>query len=294
MHRSTVSNRRIAASFTVLMAASKFKALISHKNMKFGGQHKRQLKLSGRSVCPISPGKNQSHLDHYQRTFIWLIFHLEIFRLSELEVLDLSTTHVSGLEFRLINLPREIGCLYHLRILNLDVNALTSLPNEIGELKYLECLTVSCNKLQTLPFSFQNLVRLESLHLASNRFQAFPLVICHMERLKFLDLSCNQVEILPSSLIKLKSLKTLLLFENKLKQWPELLCNLTQLQTLWLGKNQLHELPIRFGQLTHLDWTINTLSANIDENPLTYPPLHICKLGIEAIRDFLQDKLYSD
>ncbi|UJR22413.1 hypothetical protein I4U23_025473 [Adineta vaga] len=249
------------------MAVSKFKALISHSNTYQVERNKRRLKLSGRSVLPISS---------------------EIFRLSELEILDLSIEHLSGLDFRLDYLPREIGYLYRLRILNLDVNALTSLPNEISELRNLECLTVSCNKLQTLPLSFQALIRLESLHLASNCFQVFPFVICHMKRLKFLDLSCNQIEILPCSLVKLKYLQTLLLFRNSLNEWPDILCDLTQLQTLWLGRNQLKSLPDRFGQLKHLDWTLNPLSTNIDENPLTCPPLHICKMGIEAIQNYLQ------
>ncbi|CAF3819563.1 unnamed protein product, partial [Rotaria sordida] len=220
-----------------------------------------------------------------------------IFGLFELEILDLSTERTSGLDFRIERLPREIGYLYRLRILNLDVNALTSLPDAICELKYLECLTVSCNKLQTLPLSFKKLIRLESLHLASNHFQAFPLVICQMESLKFLDLSCNQIVILPPTLSKLKYLRTLLLYNNKINEWPDALCDLIELRTLWgtksgyptlwLGKNELKRLPIHFGQLKYLDWSNYPLSSNINDNPLMSPPLNVCQLGIQAIRDYL-------
>jgi Leucine-rich repeat (LRR) protein len=173
-------------------------------------------------------------------------------------------------------------------VLNLDANALTALPNEIGELKNLECLTVSCNKLQTLPPSYRKLTKLESLHLASNAFQAFPLVICQLEAMKFLDLSCNQIDLLPPTLSKLSSLRTLMLFNNKISEWPDALCDLIELRTLWLGKNELKRLPARFGQLKYLDWSIYPLSSNIDENPLMSPPLNVCKMGIQAIRDFLK------
>lgn len=213
---------------------------------------------------------------------------IEIFGLFELEILDLSTERTSGLDFRIERLPREICYLYRLRVLNLDVNALNFLPNEISELKHLECLTVSCNKLQTLPASYRKLTRLESLHLASNNFQAFPLVICQFESLKFLDLSCNQIDLIPPTLSKCKYLRTLMLYNNKISEWPDALCDLVELRTLWLGKNELKRLPGRFGQLKHLDWSMYPLSSNIDENPLMSPPLNVCKMGIQAIRDYLK------
>ncbi|CAF1010484.1 unnamed protein product [Rotaria sordida] len=279
MQRNDLTQRRGTINLTVLMAVLKFKALgfrakarraktkyrkqIETDDRRWGG---RRLKLSGRAAVPV-PG--------------------EIFGLFELEILDLSTERTSGLDFRIERLPREIGYLYRLRILNLDVNALTSLPDAICELKYLECLTVSCNKLQTLPLSFKKLIRLESLHLASNHFQAFPLVICQMESLKFLDLSCNQIVILPPTLSKLKYLRTLLLYNNKINEWPDALCDLIELRTLWLGKNELKRLPIHFGQLKHLDWSNYPLSSNINDNPLMSPPLNVCQLGIQAIRDYL-------
>jgi len=109
-----------------------------------------------------------------------------------------------------------------------------------------------------------------------------------MEKLKFLDLSCNQIGILPSTLSRLNSLRTFMLFNNKISEWPDALCDLTELHTLWLGKNELKRLPARFGQLKHLDWSNYPLSSNIDDNPLMSPPLNVCKMGIQAIRDFLR------
>jgi len=296
--QQSLARRRGTINLTVLMAVSKFKALgfrararraktkyrkqIESDDRRWGG---RRLKLSGRAAVPIPVGmifNNHLFGVHNSLSFV------EIFGLFELEILDLSTERTSGLDFRFDRLPREIGYLYRLRVLNLDVNGLTSLPNEISELKNLECLTISCNKLQTLPLSYKKLTRLESLHLGSNHFQVFPLVICQMENLKFLDLSCNHIDILPPTLSKLKRLRTLMLFNNKISEWPDALCDLMELHTLWLGKNELKRLPIRFGQLKHLDWSIYPLSSNIDDNPLMSPPLNVCQMGIQAIRDYLK------
>ncbi|CAF0973921.1 unnamed protein product [Rotaria magnacalcarata] len=280
MQSNDLSRRHSTINLTVLLAVLKFKALgfrakarraktkyrkqIESDDRRWAG---RRLKLSGRAAVPIPQ---------------------EIFGLFELEILDLSTERTSGLDFRIERLPRAIGYLYRLRVLNLDVNGLTSLPNEIGELKNLECLTVSCNRLQTLPLSYKKLTRLESLHLASNCFQAFPLVICQMESLRFLDLSCNRIGVLPPTLSKLKRLRTLMLYNNKISEWPDPLCDLLELHTLWLGKNELKRLPLHFGQLRHLDWANYPLSSNIDDNPLMSPPLNVCQLGIQAIRDYLE------
>ena len=295
MAQNSLALRRGPVHLAVLMAVSKFKELgfrararraktkywrhIESGDRRWGG---RRLKLSGKSVTPIPLGKNE--LVSHSRSLSFL----EVFGLFEVEVLDLSTERTSCLDFRLDRLPREIGYLYRLRVLNLDVNALTSLPNEISELNHLECLTVSCNKLQTLPWSYKKLIHLQSLHLASNCFQAFPLVICHMLSLTFLDLSCNQIRLLPPMLSRVTHLRTLMLFNNKIDLWPDALCDLLDLHTLWLGKNQLTHLPTRFGQLKDLDWTNYQVSSNIDDNPLITPPLNVCQLGIQAIREFLQ------
>jgi len=112
-----------------------------------------------------------------------------------------------------------------------------------------------------------------------------------MESLKFLDLSCNQISFLPPTLSKCKYLRTLMLFNNKINEWPDALCDLIDLHTLWLGKNELKRLPVRFGNLKHIDWSNYPLSSNIDDNPLMTPPLNVCQMGIQAIRDFLRTGL---
>lgn len=62
----------------------------------------------------------------------------EIRLLSNLEILDISSNHMTGL-------PAEIGHLSKLRILNISNNNLTGLPHELGNLQNLELLDLSGN-----------------------------------------------------------------------------------------------------------------------------------------------------
>ena len=55
------------------------------------------------------------------------------------------------------SIPKEIGELSNLKILNLTDNYLTELPEEIGELISLEKLLMYSNQLKKLPGSIANL-----------------------------------------------------------------------------------------------------------------------------------------
>ena len=76
-----------------------------------------------------------------------------------------------------------------------------------------------------------------------------------------------------------------MLFMNSLTSIPVGLCQLVGLRVLWIGCNNLVELPREFGQLASLDWgqSRHTSSAAVDGNPLSRPPVDVCKQGINAI-----------
>ncbi|TGZ65092.1 hypothetical protein CRM22_006014 [Opisthorchis felineus] len=100
----------------------------------------------------------------------------ELFTLRELEVLCMSPDRQSSLNYKLCNVPPEIGYLTRLRILLLDTNDLHNLPAEIGSLTRLEKLSVSNNRIRQLPPTIGDLKNLHTLHLANNQLQPFQSV----------------------------------------------------------------------------------------------------------------------
>uniref|UniRef100_UPI00398E6DBF leucine-rich repeat-containing protein 30-like n=1 Tax=Pristiophorus japonicus TaxID=55135 RepID=UPI00398E6DBF len=225
-----------------------------------GGQKK--LKLKGRELLSLP---------------------LEIFDLGELEVLEMSPERQGCLNYRVGTVPREIGKLANLTVLNLDTNELREIPPEIGALQKLERLTLSNNQLSRLPAETERLQRLRSLHLANNNFQELPVQVCQLRRLSFLDASDNRIESIPRSICNLERLETLLLYFNALRSLPDSICTLASLCTLWLGKNHLKSLPARFGHLVNLEWGRNHSSSNFEDNPLESPPPEVCSGGPQEI-----------
>ncbi|KAI0212628.1 hypothetical protein LSAT2_002427 [Lamellibrachia satsuma] len=212
---------------------------------------------------------------------------LEIFSITELEVLDLSPERESSLCFSVVRIPSAIGRLVNLRVLMLDTNELTDLPAELTALSNLERMSLSNNHLSRLPPGFERLQNMRSLHAANNAFDEFPESLCQLTQLEFLDLSDNKLVTLPESISSLTNLQTFLLFMNNLSAIPDSLCRLVGLRVLWVGSNNLVELPRDFGRLKSLDWGYShTSSAAIDGNPLRRPPVEVCKQGIVAIAKY--------
>ncbi|KAK3089132.1 hypothetical protein FSP39_001082 [Pinctada imbricata] len=212
---------------------------------------------------------------------------LAVFNLVELEILDMSPEREACLNFRLVRVPKQIGRLINLQVLILDTNELIELPREICLLVNLERLALSNNNLSELPVGFKSLQKLQSLHMANNNFQDFPMEICEIQNLGFLDMSDNGLQNLPEEISNMKELHTLLLFYNRLETIPESICTMTSLHCLWLGNNFIRELPRDFGRLVNLDWDKRYVSSTLDGNPLTRPPLEICRMGPRAIDRYL-------
>ncbi|XP_064410512.1 uncharacterized protein LOC102354453 [Latimeria chalumnae] len=209
---------------------------------------------------------------------------LQIFKLEELSVLDLSPERESCLSYKIDLLPREVGQLKNLTTLNLDTNDLKEVPAEIGALQNLERLTLSNNLLRFLPPEFGQLKKLQSLHLANNRLEELPAQVCQLGNLTFLDISDNKIRLIPHSIQDLEKLETLLLFFNLVEALPESFCSLRRLSTLWLGRNRLKSLPRNFGDLVNLEWGYNQCSSNFEGNPLETPPPEVCNGGPEEIK----------
>jgi hypothetical protein len=215
----------------------------------------------------------------------------ELFDIVELEVLDLSPEREACIDYHLTMLPPDIGNLVNLRVVMLDTNHLDDIPAEISLLTQLERLSISNNHIRRIPDGFSCLKRLESLHAANNRFDQFPEVLCELYSLRFLDFSDNLLTELPANIANLQRLECLLLVFNRLERLPDAVCRMTSLHLLWLGNNRLRRLPRQFGNLRNLDWGFrHTSSSVIDGNPITEPPVDVCKKGVDAIARYFNQQ----
>lgn len=210
-----------------------------------------------------------------------------VFNILELEVLELSPDREACLDFKLVELPPGIGKLVNLKVLVLDTNEMETLAPEVTLLVGLERLALSNNHLSSLPAGFKNLKNLRSLHLSNNEFETFPSELCELENLEFLDMCDNLLVELPAQICKMKGLHTLLLCFNRLEKLPDSVCKMSELRCLWLGNNMLKSLPKNFGQLKNIDWDWRYISSLLEGNPLTRPPIEVCRLGMGAIDRYM-------
>jgi len=115
---------------------------------------------------------------------------LNLLEIYQLEIFDLTNL---GLTF----LPREIGQLNNLQLLNVSFNQLTELPLEIKFLTNLKELKVNNNQLTTLPLEIKFLTKLVRLNLSNNQLTELPLEIKFLNKLQDLYLIHNQLTTLP-------------------------------------------------------------------------------------------------
>ncbi|KAI9336730.1 hypothetical protein BDR26DRAFT_919939 [Obelidium mucronatum] len=147
---------------------------------------------------------------------------------------------------RLFNghIPREIGNLSCLKVLNLSRNALTGeIPGEITRLAKLERLDLSDNKLSgKLPRDFGKLVSLQELYLRLNEFTGS----------------------LPVTFSGLRSLTTLNVFQNKLSGTMENMTPILEnLVTVDLSHNEFS------GPLPEGLWNVKLKRLDISNNGFT-------------------------
>ena len=168
-----------------------------------------------------------------------------IWTFSKLEALALGN-------FKLTELPEEIGQLTNLTYLDLNYNQLSTVPEVIGQLTNLTRLTLTANQLSILPKVIGQLTNLTSLDLSNNQLNTLPEVIEQLTNLTSLNLSNNQLSTLPEVIGQLTKLEYLYLSNNQLNTLPEIIGQLTNLKMLFLNNNQLSTLPEGIGKLTNL------------------------------------------
>ena len=109
--------------------------------------------------------------------------------LDAINVINLSNNSLTG------RLPTELGCLYRLRSLRLELNRLTGpIPSEISNMSSLEVFTVHDNKLTgTLPPIVDGLEYLKIFGVHNNNLVGeIHAISGNLGRISFMDLSFNQ------------------------------------------------------------------------------------------------------
>jgi len=147
----------------------------------------------------------------------------EIEELSQLETLKINT--------HLVFLPKEVGKLTKLKVLDLRQNQLSSLPKEIEKLTQLEILVLNDNKLLSLPREIEKLTQLEELYLDENDLSSLPKEIGRLTQLEVLRVWNNKLTFLPEEMEKLTQLRVLDLMDNELVEFPGWINSLEELET---------------------------------------------------------------
>ena len=181
---------------------------------------------------------------------------LDLFGCSKVENLPKNLGNVKGL--KVLNLigttikevPSSIALLKNLKKLNIHrfnetSTSFYSLPNSIGGFSSLRRLDLSVNDLECIYLS-------GGLDLSGNNFDSIPDSIGGLSSLVCLDLSGNNFDSIPDSIGGLSSLECLDLSGNNFDSIPHSIGGLSSLRCLDLSGNSFDSLPDSIGGLSSL------------------------------------------
>ena len=149
-------------------------------------------------------------------------------------------------------IPKQIGELVNLQILNLNQNQIKEVPKEIGKLVNLRILNLCTNQIKEIPKKIGKLAKLRELYMHTNQIKEISLKIGKLVNLQRLYLCENQIKEIPKEIGKLVNLQRLYLYENQIKEIPKEIGKLVNLQILSLDQNQIKEISKEIGKLVNL------------------------------------------
>ena len=210
--------------------------------------------------------------------------------LTKLNALSVNQNHIRDISF--------LKGLTNLIRLSLHSNQISDISS-LKELTQLSNLNLNSNQISDIS-SLEKLNNLVSLSLNNNRIRDISF-LKKLANLTKLSLSSNQIKD-TSSLKALINLNDLSLSNNQIKDILPLK-TLTNLTYLSLSNNQIKDISLleRLAKLGHIDlsankikihpayWSPKLYSCNINNNPLTYPPIGIVNQGKEAIKKYFEE-----
>jgi len=188
----------------------------------------------------------------------------------------------------LSTLPSDLTSISStLTTLDLSYNCFVMVPDVVCELLQLKELFMNNNQLSQLPDRISSLVNLQVLHVQHNKLTSLPDELHHLKNLNTLLLANNKLEQLPATITDLDKLELLHIANNKIKELPEddLSC-MVSLKQLNIANNEVKMLPFSLARLP-----IQGLS--LSGNPLVFPPMLVCRKGLDKIKQYLTEKATS-
>lgn len=264
-------------------AEKKIEALLHQASQKKGSL---KLDLSGLLLQSVS-----DTIQNLSSTLVKLDLsnnNLESFPKSVTSLVNL--IHLDLHSNQLTALPDSVGHLVKLKVLNVSGNSLAVLPDSIESCRALEELIVDFNQLTRLPEALGfELLNLQKLSVRSNKLTCLPYSTSHMMSLRSLDVHMNKLGGLPEDLENLMNLEYLDISSNfnYLVALPESIGGLTSLIELNISYNQITALPASIGRLEKLQ------HLKLEGNPLVVPPPEVVAHSVEAIKEYMAERLIA-
>lgn len=158
------------------------------------------------------------------------IYQSEAGNFPELQVLIINDPKIHSIVFSFTGFEK-------LEQLEIYSTALTELPKTIGNLSNLRVLNILCGKTIAVPDSYSSLKKLTYLRIVgSSVLTKFPNCIMGMDNLSILDIDVRNVKEIPDEISNLKNLKILNLNEcQKIKTFPVTINQLNSLEEIYLS-----------------------------------------------------------
>ena len=97
-----------------------------------------------------------------------------------------STEKIIARDKEIEEIPKEIGILIGLQLLDLSNNQIKEIPKEIGNLINLDGLFLSNNQIKEIPKEIGNLINLGYLYLSNNQIKEIPKEVSKLKNLRII------------------------------------------------------------------------------------------------------------